>query len=92
MDAVYKTGILRSFNVARGFGFIETPAPVLPLLRFFLHISEIKCGPNPPIIGSLVRFEVAPPRKEGQLPLAVRAWIIDPNELKLPTDSQAVAL
>jgi len=81
MDATHKTGILRSWNVPRGFGFIESPSPVLPLKQFFLHLSEIQCGPNPPIVGSLVRFEVAPPRKEGQLPLAKRAWIIDPSEL-----------
>jgi len=85
MDAVYKTGILRSWNIQRGFGFLESPTNVLPLQRFFLHISEIKCGLNPPLVGSLARFEVDPPRKAGQLPLAVRAWIIDPSELTPPT-------
>jgi cold shock CspA family protein len=85
MDAVYRTGIIRGWNVARGFGFIESPTNVLPLQRFFLHLSEIQCGPNPPVVGSLARFEVAPPRKEGQLPLAKRAWIIDPSELTPPT-------
>jgi cold shock CspA family protein len=78
---VYKTGILRSWNTARGFGFLESPTNVLPLQRFFLHISDIQCGPNPPVVGSLARFEIGPPRKPGQLPLAVRVWIIDPSEI-----------
>lgn len=81
MDAVYTTGILRSWDIRGGFGFIESPTNVLPLKRFFLHLSEIQCGPNPPIVGSLVRFETKPSRKPGHYPLAVRAWVIDPNEL-----------
>jgi len=80
-EPIFKTGILRSWNVARGFGFVERPTAVLPLERYFLHLSEIKCGPNPPLVGSLVRFETAPARKLGQLPLAVRVWVIDPSEL-----------
>jgi cold shock CspA family protein len=81
MDSVYKTGVLRSWNAPRGFGFIEGLTHVLPLQRYFLHISQIQCGPNPPLIGSLVRFEVSPPRKPEQLPLAKNAWIIDPSEI-----------
>ena len=33
-------------------------------------------GPCPPDVGSLVRFEPGLPRKEGQLPTALNAWIV----------------
>jgi cold shock CspA family protein len=72
----FKTGIRRTWNSARGFGFIETPSNAFPLQKHFLHISMIKDGPNPPELGSIVRFEPGPPRKEGQLPVANNAWIV----------------
>lgn len=75
-ESKYKTGILRSWNTDRGFGFIEVPSKAFPLQKFFLHISMIKDGPCPPEIGSIVRFEPGPPRKEGQLPVANNAWIV----------------
>jgi len=81
-EVIIKIGLLRSWVAARGFGFVESPTSRLPLERYFLHISDILEGSNPPPVGSLVRFEVGPPRKEGQLPLARKAWIIDPKDVK----------
>lgn len=76
MDTQYKTGILRGWNAAKGYGFIEVPTSTFPLLKYFLHINEIKDGPNPPPVGSIVRLEPAPPRKPGQLPMAKNVVII----------------
>jgi cold shock CspA family protein len=82
-DVIIKIGLLRSWVAARGFGFIEVPTATLPLQRFFLHISDILEGSNPPPVGSMVRFEVGPPRKQGQLPIAQKAWIIAPKNVSL---------
>jgi cold shock CspA family protein len=75
-ESRYKTGILRSWSAARGFGFVEVPRNTFPIQKYFLHVSMIKDGPCPPEIGSIVRFEPGPSRKEGQLPVANNAWIV----------------
>lgn len=75
MEALFKTGILRAWS-PRGFGFIEVPRDTFPIQQYFLHVTEIKDGPNPPAVGSIVRFEHAPPRKAGQGPTAKNAWIV----------------
>jgi len=80
-DVIIKIGLLRSWVAARGFGFIEVPTTTLPLQRYFLHISDILEGSNPPPVGSLVRFEVGPARKAGQLPAAKKAWIVAPKDV-----------
>ena len=80
-DVIIKVGLLRSWLTSRGFGFIESPSTTLPLQRYFLHINDIEHGPNPPLVGSLIRFEVAPPRKTGECPGAKKAWIIDPKDV-----------
>jgi cold shock CspA family protein len=80
-DVIIKIGLLRSWVAPRGFGFIEVPTTTLPLQRYFLHISDILEGSNPPPVGSLVKFEVGPPRKAGQLPLAKKAWIVAPKDV-----------
>lgn len=76
MDAVYKNGILRSWNAARGFGFVEVPSSTFPIQKYFMHISMVLEGPCPPPVGSIVRFEPGPKRKEGELPTCQRAWIV----------------
>ena len=81
----FKTGILRTWS-PRGFGFIEVPRNVFPITRYFLHVSQIKDGPCPPEIGSIVRFEPGPPRKEGQAPTANNAWIVVLPE-KVPAET-----
>ena len=75
-ESRFKTGILRSWNATRGFGFVECPRNTFPIQKYFLHVSMIKDGPCPPEIGSIVRFESGPSRKEGQLPVANNAWIV----------------
>jgi len=80
-DVIIKIGLLRSWVAARGFGFVEVPTTTLPLQRFFVHISDILEGSNPPPVGSMVRFEVGPARKAGQLPSAKKAWIIAPKDV-----------
>jgi hypothetical protein len=49
----------------KGFFFICTT----PQERFFLYITEFKAN-RLPRVGDQVTFEVAPPRKAGQLPCA----------------------
>jgi cold shock CspA family protein len=76
MDSVYKTGILRKWNAIRGFGFVEVPSSTYPIPTYFLHFSMIQEGPCPPPVGSIVRFEPGPKRKEGDLPTCQKAWIV----------------
>lgn len=76
MESQFKTGILRTWNNDRGFGFVEVPSNTFPIKKYFIHISMILEGPCPPPIGSIVRFEPGVPRKEGQLPTASKAWIV----------------
>jgi hypothetical protein len=80
-DVIIKIGLLRSWNTGRGFGFIDVPTTVFPLEKYFLHVSDILEGSNPPPVGSMVRFEVGPPRKVGKLPTARKAWIIAPKDV-----------
>jgi cold shock CspA family protein len=82
-DVTIMIGLLRSWNTARGFGFIDVPTAVFPLKKYFLHVSDILEGSNPPPVGSMVRFEVGSPRKAGQLPIAKKAWIIAPKNMSL---------
>jgi hypothetical protein len=58
-------GSFYSWN-ERGYALIF----VTPKQRFFMHISEFDSD-SFPVIGQRVSFEVAPPRKQGQLPCAV---------------------
>jgi cold shock CspA family protein len=76
MESRFKTGILRSWNSNRGFGFIEVPSNTFPIQKFFIHVSMILEGPCPPPVGSIVRFEPGPSRKEGLLPTALKCWIV----------------
>lgn len=80
-NVIIKIGLLRSWNTGRGFGFIDVPTTVFPLQKYFLHVSDILEGSNPPPIGAMVRFEVGPARKAGQLPAAKKAWIIEPKDV-----------
>jgi len=41
--------------------------------QYFLHTTNITEGPDEPLIGSSVLFEIAPPYKNGKLPQAVNA-------------------
>lgn len=75
-DSVFKTGILRSWNVQRGFGFVEVPGNTFPIQKYFMHVSMVMEGPCPPPVGSIVRFESGPKRKEGELPTCLKAWIV----------------
>jgi hypothetical protein len=76
MENVEIVGILRSWNEDRGFGFIEEPTQTYPIRRYFLHVREILEGPCPPPVGSLVRFEKAPPLGSGKFPMAKKALIV----------------
>jgi len=58
-------GTIFSWN-ERGFAFIF----LTHKQRFFMHISEWD-NAIPPMPGDRVTFEIAPPRKEGQLSCAV---------------------
>jgi hypothetical protein len=59
------TGSFYSWS-PRGFAMIF----VTPQKRYFMHISEFKSD-HIPFIGEEVSFLARPPRKGGQLPLAI---------------------
>jgi len=67
-----KTRTIYSTNL-RGWSFIY----VTPQERYFLHLSEFKSD-HMPMVGEGVSFEVAPPRKPGQLPCAVNVVPVEP--------------
>jgi len=64
-------------NDPRGWFFVCT----CPQDRFFLHLSEYH-GDHLPYIGEKVSFDVAPPRKLGQLSCAVNVTPIVPAQGK----------
>jgi hypothetical protein len=70
-----KIGKVYSAN-PKGWFFIY----VTPQERYFLHISELKLD-RMLLIGETVNFEVAPPRKPGQMPCAVDARPIVTDEV-----------
>jgi hypothetical protein len=62
----------------RKFGTVYSSNPkgwifvyVTPQERYFGHISQLTEFAAMPIVGDKVSFEIAPPRKPGQLPCAV---------------------
>lgn len=65
-------GSFYSWN-PRGYAMIF----VTPQKRFFMHVSEFYSDEFP-VIGQRVSFEVAPPRKPGQLPCAVNVKPVEP--------------
>jgi hypothetical protein len=80
-DVIIKIGLLRSWVADRGFGFIEVPSSTFPIQKYFLHVSEILEGSNPPPVGSMVRFEAGAARPNGKYPNAQKAWIIAPQNV-----------
>jgi hypothetical protein len=80
-DVIIKIGLLRSWNSDRGFGFLEVPSATFPIHKYFLHVSEICEGTNPPPVGSMIRFEAGPPRNNGKYPNARKAWVIAPTNV-----------
>lgn len=67
-----KIGTVYSVN-PRGWAFIC----VTPLERYFAHISEQKSD-HMLAVGEKVSFEIAPPRKLGQLPCAIDVTPVEP--------------
>jgi hypothetical protein len=66
-------GSFYSWN-ERGYALIF----VTPQQRYFMHISDFNSD-HLPVVGEKVSFEVAPPRKPGQLPCAVNVHPIEPT-------------
>ena len=58
-------GAFYSWN-ERGYAMIF----VTPKQRYFMHVSEFDSDKFP-VVGQRISFEVAPPRKSGQLPCAI---------------------
>lgn len=75
-DNDFKLGILKSYNQKKGYGFIEEDSDVFPVQGAFAHYTQFRNGPNPPRVGSLVRYRTTSPRQIGQLPLAVDVWVL----------------
>jgi len=67
-----KFGKLQSWHTNRGFGVLQ--GPTRHTERYFLHISQLEEALDfIPEAGMSFSFEVAPPRKEGELARAIRA-------------------
>ena len=64
-------GSFYSWN-ERGYALIF----VIPQQRYFMHISDFKSD-HLPIVGERISFDVAPPRKLGQLPCAVNVCPVE---------------
>lgn len=60
-------GIIKRWE--RTWGIIYCPGGV----RYFLHAANVKSGT--PALDYFVQFEVGPPRREGELPMALQAVI-----------------
>ena len=75
-----KQGIVRTWNEKRGFGIVRV-GPESSLEKYFLHISNIRSGTGSPEPGLEIFFEVssAAPKRDGDLPQAVKADIIVPD-------------
>jgi len=68
-----KVGIIRSWNVVRGYGVIQCGG-YESLERYWLHVSKIRSGTAAPKRGMTVRFEVsACPVPDGHFPRAIKA-------------------
>jgi hypothetical protein len=76
METKMKVGKLRSWN-ERGYGIIQCEVRTE---RYFLHTNSITVGPEVPVIGSIVHFNVAPPYKNGILQQAVDAVVEETPE------------
>ena len=72
-----KQGTIVLFKQDKGFGVIRVGGPE-SLERFFLHTKYIRSGTAIPKPGQTVFFDISPerPRKEGQLPLAIRVDVV----------------
>lgn len=64
-------GSFYSWN-ERGYALIF----VTPQQRYFMHISDFKSD-HLPVVGEKISFDVAPPRKPGQLPCAVNVCPVE---------------
>lgn len=83
-----KIGVVQNWG-DRGFGILRV-GPESSLERYFLHVSKIRSGTATPVAGMTVIFDVSDkPVQEGQLPMAIRADIILPEEpaQSEPTDT-----
>ncbi len=78
-----KVGMVYSVN-PKGWAFIV----VTPLERYFSHISEHKSD-HILRVSEEVSFEVAPPRKPGQLPCAVNVYPTAGLDTLASADSKA---
>jgi cold shock CspA family protein len=54
-------GTVQSFNMLKGYGWILADWRT----RIYFHVSQWKSDTKP-VVGLLVEFDIAPPRKDGQ--------------------------
>ncbi len=69
-----KQGLLKSWDSLRGFGTVV----ITRHEAYFLHTTSVLEGPENPALGSTVYFDAAPAFRNGKLPQAVNAVIIEP--------------
>jgi hypothetical protein len=70
-----KQGILASWKPIRNFGLVVVTRSEV----YFLHTSQIVKGPENPVRGSVVYFDIAPAREGGRYPQATNAIIVEPE-------------
>lgn len=71
-----KQGTLISWYPLKGFGIVK----ITRQEAYFLHTSNVVEGPENPALGSTVHFDVAPPTRNGKLPNAINAVIVEPEK------------
>lgn len=68
-----KQGVLKSWHV-NGYGMVAVSRGEL----YFLHTNNVSQGPDELEVGSMVEFDVAPPRGNGKFEQAVNAIVTPP--------------
>jgi hypothetical protein len=69
-----KQGVLTSWKPLKGFGSVVVNRHEV----YFLHTTNVVEGPENPVLGSVVHFDVAPAVNNGKFPQAVNAVIAEP--------------
>ena len=69
-----KQGVLKSWHPLKGFGTVV----INRYEAYFLHTTSVVEGPENPALGSTVYFDAAPAFRNGKLPQAVNAVIVEP--------------
>ncbi len=73
-----RVGKVEWYSQRRGFGILSSRADDGAIEKFFVHVTKIVRSPEKIEFGQQATFTVGlPPRKEGELPMAVNVTITE---------------